>query len=75
MRNLIPHPMISLDQNLSKITGRYIKNTKKNSFFMIPITKFILKIVYDLYGISNLMKFHWLTHDEMQFELWLKGPF
>ena len=24
---------------------------------------------------SNLNPFHWLTHDDMEFELWLKGPF
>ena len=46
MQNLIPHPMSSLDENLSKNTGRYVENTnKKSSFFMIPIPKFILKIV------------------------------
>ena len=27
------------------------------------------------YGISNLKQFHWLTHDDMEFELGLKGPF
>ena len=49
--------------------------TKKVVFFMIPIPKFILKSVEDLYGISNLKQFHWLTHDDMEFELKLKGPF
>ena len=29
----------------------------------------------DLYGISNLKQFHWVTHDDMEFELELKGPF
>ena len=44
IRNLISHPGSSLDQNLSKNTGRYVENTnKKSSFFMIPIPKFILK--------------------------------
>ena len=34
----------SPDRNLSKNTGRYVKNTnKKSSFFMITIPKFILK--------------------------------
>src|SRR5882757_7378190 len=34
MRNLIPHPTSSPSQNLSKNTGRYVKNTnKKSSFF------------------------------------------
>ena len=35
MRNLISNLGISLDQNLSKMTGRYVENTnKKSSFFM-----------------------------------------
>ena len=42
---------------------------------MIPIPKFILKFCLNLYGISNLNQFHWLTHDDMEFELELKGPF
>ena len=29
MQNLISHPTSSLDQNLSKNTGRYVENTKK----------------------------------------------
>ena len=34
MWNLIPHPMSSPDQNLSKKTGRYVENiNKKSSFF------------------------------------------
>ena len=33
-----------IGRNLSKNTGRYVENTNKNnSFFMIPIPKFILK--------------------------------
>ena len=37
-------PTSSPNRNLSKNTGRYVKNTnKKSSFFMIPIPKFILK--------------------------------
>jgi len=44
MQNLISHPTSSRDRNLSKNTGRYVENTNKNnSFFMIPIPKFILK--------------------------------
>ena len=44
MQNLISHPTSSHDRNLSKNTGRYVENTNKNnSFFMIPIPKFILK--------------------------------
>ena len=34
MRNLIPHPTSSPDQNLSKNTGRYVKNTNKKWFFL-----------------------------------------
>ena len=35
MHNLIMHPTSSLDQNLSKNTGRYVENTnKKSSFFL-----------------------------------------
>ena len=57
--------------------GRYVENTnKKSNFFMIPIPKFILKIcLRPIWYFSNLMKFHWLTHDDMEFELVLKGPF
>ena len=42
---------------------------------MITIPKFILKSVKYLYGVSNLKKFHLLTHDDMEFELKLEGPF
>ena len=43
MQNLILHPVSSPDLNLSKNMGRYVENTKKVVFFMIPIPKFILK--------------------------------
>ena len=49
--------------------------TKKVVFFMIPIPKFILKNCLRPYSISNLKQFHWLTHDDMEFELGLKEPF
>ena len=42
---------------------------------MIPIPKFILKNCLRPISISNLKQFHWLTHDDMEFELKLKGPF
>ena len=42
---------------------------------MIPIPKFILKICLGPIQYSNLKQFHWLTHDDMEFELELKGPF
>ena len=47
--------------------------TEKVVFFMIPILKFILKKCLR-YGISNLKQFHWITHDDMELELELKGP-
>ena len=35
IRNLIPHPTSSPDQNLSKTTGRYVENMNtKSSFFL-----------------------------------------
>ena len=41
---LILHPRRFPTRNLSKQTGRYVKNkNNKSSFFMIPIPKFILK--------------------------------
>ena len=66
----------SLDRNLSKNTRRYVENTnKKNSSFMIHIPKFILKKCLRPIRYSNLKQFHWLKHDDMEFELKLKGPF
>ena len=44
-------------------------------FLMIPIPKFILKICLIPIQYFNLKQFHWLTHDAMEFELWLKDPF
>ena len=42
---------------------------------MIPIPKIILKLYLRPIGISNLKQLHWLTHDDIEFELRLKGPF
>ena len=39
MRNLIPHPTISRDQNLSKNKGRYVKNTNKKVVFFFSSSK------------------------------------
>ena len=77
MRNLIPHPTSSPDRNLSKNTGRYVANTnKKSSFFYDTYPQiYIKKSIQDLYSISNLKQFHWLIHDDMEFQLELKGPF
>ena len=49
--------------------------TKKVVFFMIPIPKFILKKCLRPIEYLNLNKFHWLTHDDIKFELKLKGRF
>ena len=48
--------------------GDMSKIRTKKSFFMIPIPKFILKNCLRPIGISNLKQFHWLTHDDMEFE-------
>ena len=67
--------MSSPNRNLSKNTGSYVENTnKKCSFFMIPIPKLILKkclrpIQYFKFKAISL------THDDMEFDLNLKGPF
>ena len=42
---------------------------------MIPIPKFILKKCLRPIQYLKLKQFHWLTHDDMEFELELKGPF
>ena len=39
MQNLIPHPMSSPDRNLSKNTGRYVKNTNKKVVFFFSSSK------------------------------------
>ena len=50
--------------------------TKKSSFFfMIPIPKLILKKCLRPIRYFKFKEFHWLTHDDMEFELNLKGPF
>ena len=69
------HPMSSLDWNLSKKPGRYVENTKKIVFFMIPIYKFILKKCLRPIRYFKFKAISWLTHDDMEFELKLKGPF
>ena len=68
--------MSSLDRNLSKNTGRYVENmNRKVVFLMIPILKFILKNGLIPIQYFKFKEIHWVTHDEMEFELWLKGPF
>ena len=39
MWNLIPHPTSSPDRNLSKNTGRYVKNTNKKIVFFLFSSK------------------------------------
>ena len=47
MRNLILHPEISLNQNLSKNTGRYVENTnKKSSFFYDTYPQIYIKKLF-----------------------------
>ena len=72
MRNQISHPMSSSDRNLSKNTGRYVKNTNnKSSFF------------YDKYVNSTIMvdSFYWNyigswipTHKNLLLESFLIRP-
>ena len=42
---------------------------------MIPITKFILKKCLIPVQYFKFKVISWLTHDDMEFELELKGPF
>ena len=42
---------------------------------MIPIPKFILKRGLRSIWYFKFKAFHWITHNDMEFELELKGPF
>ena len=42
---------------------------------MLPIPKFILKKCLRPIQYFKFKQFHWLTHDDMEFEPKLKGPF
>ena len=76
IRNLIPHPTSSPDLNLSKNTGRYVKNTNKKVVFYDTYPQIYIKKVFKTYMVFQIQKqFHWLTHDDMEFKLELKGPF
>ena len=76
MQNLILYPTSSPSQNLSKNEGRYVENmNKKSSFFYDTYPKIYIKNLFKTKGISNLKQFHSLKHDDMEFELGLKGPF
>ena len=49
--------------------------TKQVVFFYDTYPQIYIKKVFNTYGISNLKQFHWLTRDDMEFELWLRGQF
>ena len=51
---LIPHPTRSPDRNLSKNTGRYVKNTNKNVFFFFSSSK-INKYYFNILSIILLI--------------------
>ena len=70
------HPTSSPDRNLSKTTGRYVENTnKKSSFFYDTYPQIYIKKCLRPIRYFNLKQFNWLTYDDMEFELELKGPF
>ena len=50
--------------------GRYVKNTnKKSSFFYDTYPQIYIKKVFKTYTLFQILKqFHWLTHDDMEFE-------
>ena len=51
MRDLIPHPMSSLDRNLSKRIGIYVENTnKKVVFFILPPNLITIILLFSLGG-------------------------
>ena len=55
MHNFILHPRSSLDQNLSKNTGRYVKNTnKKSSFFYDTYPQIYIKEVFKTYTVFQI---------------------
>ena len=55
MRNLILHPMSSLDRNLIKNTWRYVKNTnKKSSFFYDTYPQIYIKKVFKTYTVFQI---------------------
>ena len=56
MHNLILHPTSSTDQNLSKKTGRYVKNTKKNSLFYDTYPQIYIKNLFKTYTVFQIQK-------------------
>ena len=55
MWNLIPDPTSSPDRNLSKNTGRYVKNTsKKSSFFYDTYPQIYIKKVFKTYRVFQI---------------------
>ena len=71
----ISTPTRSPNRNLSKNIGIYVKNTKKNSFFMILIPKFILKNCLRPIQYFNIKAILLANTYAMEFELGPKGPF
>ena len=68
MRNLIPHPARSPDRNLSKNTGRYVKNTNKQVVFFFSSSK-INKYYFIILTIILLIFLG--AHFELKFPLML----
>ena len=55
MRNFILHPMSSPNQNLSKNTGRYAKNTiEKSTFFYDTYPQIYIKKVFKTYTVFQI---------------------
>ena len=55
MRNQIPHPMSSPDRNLSKNTGKYVKNTnKKSSLFYDTYPQIYIKNLFKTYTVFKI---------------------
>ena len=60
MRNQILHPRISLNQNLSKNTGRHVENTNKKIVFLWQICQF------NHYGWLIFLEFYWFFNSNSQ---------
>ena len=54
MQNLILHPGSFPDQNLSKNIGRYVENTKKNSFVYDTYPQIYIKNLFKTYTVFQI---------------------
>ena len=55
IQNLIPHPTISPNRNLSKNTGIYVENSnKKSSFFYDTYPQIYIKKVFKTYTVFQI---------------------